>query len=291
MLKFLNEKHKAFTLIELLVVIAIIGLLSSIVLVSMKGVREKAQIAKGLDFSNSIQNALGVDAVGVWSFETLETGNIVLDSSGYGNNGTVTGATLVAGMEQLGNALSFDGNDGVSMGDRAMLEPGSITVEAWVSPSVAIPADWSTIVAKGYQTTYTEYWLHYRAGYFRLEFGNGTTNRTAVCPAVTISPGGWYHVVGTYTAGGVGYCYVNGTRGSATSVLSGSLVGDAHPFKIGESSYTTNYYFTGLIDEVRIYEIALTSAQLQSQYYAGLDRLLAKGLMDRGEYEQRLASN
>ena len=41
-----NFKNKGFTLIELLVVIAVIGLLSSIVLVSMKGVREKARIAK-----------------------------------------------------------------------------------------------------------------------------------------------------------------------------------------------------------------------------------------------------
>ncbi|MDO8436136.1 MAG: type II secretion system protein, partial [bacterium] len=61
----MNKKKKAFTLIELLVVIAIIGLLASIILVSLKGTREKARIAKSLDFSQRINHALGAYAVGI----------------------------------------------------------------------------------------------------------------------------------------------------------------------------------------------------------------------------------
>ena len=51
-------KNKGFTLIELLVVIAVIGLLSSIVLVSMKGVREKARIAKAQSELDAYRQAL-----------------------------------------------------------------------------------------------------------------------------------------------------------------------------------------------------------------------------------------
>ncbi|PIS17215.1 MAG: hypothetical protein COT59_01835 [Candidatus Nealsonbacteria bacterium CG09_land_8_20_14_0_10_42_14] len=52
------SKNKGFTLIELLVVIAIIGLLASIVLVSMKGAREKAKIAKAQQEMKQIVTAM-----------------------------------------------------------------------------------------------------------------------------------------------------------------------------------------------------------------------------------------
>jgi prepilin-type N-terminal cleavage/methylation domain-containing protein len=48
----------AFTLIELLVVIAIIGILSGLIVVTMNGVTQKANIAKAQVFSNSLRNAL-----------------------------------------------------------------------------------------------------------------------------------------------------------------------------------------------------------------------------------------
>lgn len=51
-------KNKSFTLIELLVVIAVIGLLSSIVLVSMKGAKEKARIAKAQQEIGQIVTAM-----------------------------------------------------------------------------------------------------------------------------------------------------------------------------------------------------------------------------------------
>lgn len=53
----------------------------------------------------------------------------------------------------------------------------------------------------------------------------------------------------------------------------------------------TNYNFNGLIDEVRIYATSLTSAQIQSQYYAGLEKLLARSQISRAEYQNRLATS
>ena len=136
-------KNKSFTLIELLVVIAIIGLLASIILVSLKGVREKAEIAKGLEFSQSIQHALGADAVGIWSFDDCgndgDTHTTLADTSGYGNNGTNHGAICredtpfhVVGSGGGKRALSFDGDDYVDCGSGASTLPANFTAEVWV---------------------------------------------------------------------------------------------------------------------------------------------------------------
>lgn len=141
-------KDKSFTLIELLVVIAIMGLLSSIVLVNLKGTREKARIAKILEFSQSVNHALGAYAVGIWRFEEGQ-GSTAYDSSGYGNNGKLGDGTCTPGFGNcpnwttgiLGYALSFDGTDDyVQVVHSASLNiTSAITLEAWVyDPPVAI---------------------------------------------------------------------------------------------------------------------------------------------------------
>jgi hypothetical protein len=50
----------------------------------------------------------------------------------------------------------------------------------------------------------------------------------------------------------------------------------------------SNGYTGGLIDEIHIYNITLTASQVQSQYYAGLEKLLSKGLINEQEYQEKL---
>ena len=112
------KKQKAFTLIELLVVLAVIGLLASIVLVSLKGTRERARIANALQFSAQVHHALGAYASGVWDFNE-GSGATTRDSSSNGNDGIIYGAGYWTDETPSNEnyALSFDGDDYVEVLD------------------------------------------------------------------------------------------------------------------------------------------------------------------------------
>ncbi len=267
-----NQQNKSFTLIELLVVIAIIGLLSSVVLVSMSGVRDRARVAKGLDFGQSVQHALGAYAVGWWSFEAIQGGKVI-DGSSYGNDGTVYGANVVSGLEQLGNALSFDGvDDYVNAGNAASLQiTDKVTYEAWIKVNSLGSGD-DAIMARYWSPNL---WI----------YGGGTNNRitfsidlgaggAAFAYGPTPSLGKWYHVAGTYDKSLPSKnlkLYVNG-RLEATADFTQSMDSGTRSVGIGKllKQYTSN--FNGLIDEARIYAQAISSAEIQKHYAEGLEK-------------------
>ena len=264
-------RQKSFTLIELLVVIAIIGLLASVVLVSMSGVRERARIAKVLEFSQSVQRAIGIDLVGWWSFQAIEPGNKVIDGSGYNNHGTVNGAVLVSGLEQLGNALQFDGiNDYVNLPNDAFNSLSRGTIAAWVYPtgSGVQGMIFHDSVNTGNQLLFEleNNKIHWaaRVGNWSPDGYGNTTN---------ISYNQWHFVVVTVDSSGW-KAYLDGVYdggGPETRFFSALSSGQRNNIGMDPNlAYGTGRPFKGTIDEARIYNRALSSAEIQKQYADGL---------------------
>ncbi len=145
-------KLSAFTLVELLVVIAIVGLLSTIVLAVTSGVSEQGRIAKGLQFSQHLENGLGAYLVGKWTFDEgsgdLCGVNKVCDTSGWGNDGSMANSPVwrCATTDRnytssgIGCSLEFSGtNQYINCGNNSSLSLGNkITVESFIK--------WSDIV-------------------------------------------------------------------------------------------------------------------------------------------------
>jgi prepilin-type N-terminal cleavage/methylation domain-containing protein len=265
---------RAFTVIELLVVIAIIGVLASIVLVSLSGSRDRANMVKVLVYTNQIYKVLASDVVGNWMFDE-GTGSTAVDSSGYNNTGIITGGATyttdtpykAAGQGAGKYALSFDGvNDYVDCGNGASLNMGTqdFTITLWASSSnykvsaglVSKNLYW--INGPGYTITNISsplrvYFVVYDgATQAAIDTGQGPTY-------------GWTYFVGV-KKGGNSEVWVNGSRVATTSAPLGSL-NNSQNLTMGKGP---SGYWQGMIDDVRIYSRALTASEIQKLYAEGL---------------------
>lgn len=254
---------KGFTLVELLVVIAIIGLLAGIVMVSVNSVREKARLAKAMQFSQTVHNTIGSEAVGVWGMNE-GSGDIVVDSSGHGNNGTRDGATwTVDTLTGEGYALSFDGNnDKVSANSDDFALTDALTLSAWIYPTAT---DMGDIISNLNAWDYRIYTGNGRL-YMQVSLDNGNTGYHTANNV--ISQDTWQYVTGVFDGNRV-RMYVDGNKVKDDSAV-GSIQTPGSGIHIG--SYGTGEYFEGLIDDVRVYSQALTSAQIQKIYVEGLEK-------------------
>jgi prepilin-type N-terminal cleavage/methylation domain-containing protein len=286
---------QAFTLIELLVVIAIIGILSGLIVVSMGGVTQKANVAKAQVFSNSLRNSLMIDMISEWKFDgtstdgSVVTSSDVLDTWSSVNNGSVGGSPIVRTGSNCvnGSCIEFGTSNYIGCGISTTLDVTDITVEAWALMT-SMPTTEASLVSKGAQGSNNHFWLYYQptTTRFYLEYSNGTTRTSAVCPIVS-KLNTWFNVVGTYD-GTTGYCYVDGIRGDAKTTLSGNMVANNQTLTIGRYSANGAYYWPGRIDNVRLYKTAASTSQIKELYYVGLNKLLSSGSITREEYNQRI---
>ena len=266
------NKQKAFTLIELLVVIAILGLLSSIVLVAVQDVRDKADTAKALQYSASVHHVLGAYIIGEWRFEE-GSGGTVSDASGYGNDGTWFGSGEhwddVNSVPELGTAGKFNGTDDyVRVLDSAILSPDRITVEAWVKLGDTNPG-WENSIADKQESGVALGWGLYIGNDTSVYMYIATTGLDKKSIGFgTLDKGKWNHVLFTYDGVSTIRYFKNGLNTvTNTAIASGLIKKTSQPFRIG--GYNN---FNGLIDEVRIYNEILSSAQIQKLYAQGAKR-------------------
>ena len=194
--------------------------------------------------------------VAAFGFE--EGSGTIADASGNHHTGIAAGGTTWQ-TGQDGSAIKFDGTGLITIADSDMLDlTTGMTVEARVNPSAL--SGWRTVIMK--ETT---------AGLVYTLYANDN----APNPAVTINTGGpdqstpgtvslvpnvWTHLAATYD-GAVLRLFVNGDEVGSRAVP-GSLVKTRRPLRIGGNGIWGEY-FEGLIDDVRVYNRALSASEIR----------------------------
>ena len=197
-----------------------------------------------------------------WKFDD-GSGNTVVDSSGFGRNGKLMGdPNWIDGI--VGSALVFDGDgDCVDMGkDPAFDIKNQITVSAWIKVD-AFDKDWQTIIAKGDRA-----WrLQRNWNKNTLEFAcSGLvvpgSDWGPVYGNIDVNDGHWHHVAGVYDQQNI-YLYIDGSL-DASATASGTIRVNEEPVYIGENSQMPNRFWNGMIDDVRIYNYALSAEEISA---------------------------
>lgn len=188
-------------------------------------------------------------------------GDKVADLSGKGNDGTIQGASWVAG--KMGKALDFDGTTWVEIPHSASLEPDkTITVMAWVNPRKDATGE-LMIVSKGsWKANDMPYELSVEAGkvvFWQFYDTAGHDQCNAPAPA----GGEWHHFAGTYD-GSTFKLYFDGAEVKTFDFKAEKLPKNGAKVVIGRRSTAVETFFKGMIDEVAIYNRALTAEEVKS---------------------------
>jgi hypothetical protein len=207
--------------------------------------------------------------VAAYGFEE-GSGGSAADRSGNSHTGTISGASWIT-SGRFGKALSFDGvNDWVTIAHSSLLSlTTAMTLEAWVYPTVNGGGLWRAVLFKE------------EAGglVYTLNAYDGATNM----PVAEVSPAApqgvidargssqlplntWTHLAATYD-GTTLRTFVNGVQVGSTPG-SGNLMTSTGSLRIGGNIW--GGFFQGRIDEVRIFNVARTAAQITSDMNAAV---------------------
>lgn len=199
------------------------------------------------------------------------SGKVAHDSSGRGHDGVINGAKWTEG--RFGKALEFNGKDSfveVQFSEDFIITDG-ITLGAWVTANVPFPLNWKGII-NARKSTYGPYLLQTGASTTAPLGEMGLYIKGAWTWSQTKEPldKSFHHLVGTYDAKTGYIMYLDGKQSSGPN--SGPALGkiDEDPNRegivIGHNYSFDNRWWDGIIDEVVVYNRALSAEEVAQLY-------------------------
>jgi hypothetical protein len=231
--------------------------------------------------------------VAYWSFDsTYVNGTTLFDQSGNMNNATAFSTTSVPG--EIGQALYFNGSSSSiqvpsSLSTQAFDLVGDLSFSLWVQTANSTRDE--ALISKytaagsgfGYVLRTTP------AGTVELQLGNNNVAASTISVATDvtrINDGNWHYVAVVVALGSSVTFYVDGQLSSTYPMDSVSSVAGTS-FEMGITSIATSgTYFTGSMDEVRVYNRTLSASDVASLFHNAPSILLTIAKTHIGNFEQ-----
>jgi hypothetical protein len=205
------------------------------------------------------------DLVGWWCPSIDATGGILLDRSGRNNHGTLTNMDPASDWVVDGGklALDFDGtNDFVKPGNVRGVGTGNFSVFAWIKHSVSARR---YVVASNLTDAQSEgHWLAVQSNQVYSYFG---TELSVTATGFTLADNQW-HFIGVTRVGTTGTAFVDGRQIGSPQAIGGFDAGKGN-FRIGARGDDFVQHWQGQLDDIRIYNRALTAGEVRQLYNVG----------------------
>lgn len=204
--------------------------------------------------------------VGAWLFDE-GSGAVAKDSSGNKNDGKINQATWVDG--RYGKALDFNGVDAnVEIINKGSLSVDTFTLMAWIKVPGFI-GGWQTIATLNTDGPIRNYGLFINdgSGLIHYSFTSGKAWQSFNATSNPVD-GKWHHIAATYDKK-IFICYVDAKNDGETAIdnLKPDTAVDV-PVTIG--SWVGGGWIKGSIDDIALYDTALTAQQIQDVMNKGL---------------------
>jgi hypothetical protein len=220
-----------------------------------------------------------------WKFDE-GGGDIAYDSACVNHGTLVNGPQWTTG--QINGALDFDGvDDYVEIGDKLNNVDVPFSIGTWVN----IHQEGTSFVFVSDDALFGNYdgfWLAIGHNYIQISYGDGTgrgsPNRRTKRNDVSIPLNAWVFVTAVVRGATDMDIYLNGAdMGGTYSGSGGPMIHNTNKAVIGKLSTRGPYYFNGIVDDVKIYDRALSTGEVEQLYLDGLPELIGLEIVGLNE--------
>ncbi len=194
------------------------------------------------------------------------SGNVAHDATGDGYNGTINGGVTLgvpgAITSTVGDtAMRLDGHTGyISLGDPAALQPAKLSIELWLKTTANTQGN-----AEVLRKRYYGYEITLQGGVVSFDVADANNQGATVSSSRPLDDGQYHHIVATYDGSAVAL-YVDGQLNQ--SLPTGGIYYLPDAIAIGRDGGHSGSYLDGTVDDVSIYNYALTPAQVTKHFQA-----------------------